>query len=324
MQTMDICAKETIYKAAAALLLGMFSALPARGQTPGAFQALQFSARGAYEPSFVPVLAPVPVKRGPAPRGGADIGERLLAASGRFLGVPYVLGPLGEGPQGEFDRGPLVSFTGLDCTTFVEQTLAFALGAGDAAALETLRAIRYKDGVISYETRNHFPETDWLPNNIAAGFLKDITFEVGGRRISTVKKVISKRAWYLGKTEADLEGFETEPEDQRKARLERLRAAGAGIPDQEALVKYIPLALLPGLLPSIPSGTVVSRVREARPDKPTVISHQFLIFDGPEGKTIRHAASGKRVMDVPAADYIAGLANSSWTVLGFNLAAVVR
>jgi hypothetical protein len=52
------------------------------------------------------------------------------------------------------------------------------------------------------------------------------------------------------------------------------------------------------------------------------VSHQFFIFDGPNGKIIRHAAFGKQVMDVPAAQYIAGLSASSWKVLGFNLAAV--
>ena len=84
----------------------------------------------------------------------------------------------------------------------------------------------------------------------------------------------------------------------------------------------MPLEALAELLPRIPSGTVVSVVREDRPDRPTLVTHQFFIFDGPGGKTIRHAAQGKQVLDVPAAQYIEGLANSAWRILGFNLAAV--
>ncbi|OGR66867.1 MAG: hypothetical protein A2081_03075 [Elusimicrobia bacterium GWC2_61_19] len=245
----------------------------------------------------------------------------LLAASEKFLGVKYVLGPLGEGPDAEFDRGPLMSYTGLDCTTFVEETMAFALG-GEAGAPDLLRRIRYQDGLISYRTRNHFTELDWLPNNIAAGFLEDITAGVAGANTRTVRKIISKRAWYAAKTAAELHGFETEPPAQHAARLNRLRALGAAMPDQAAAINYVPLEAVFALLDRIPSGTVVALVREDRPDEPSLVSHQFFIFDGPSGKIIRHAAFGKMVLDVPAADYLAGLANAGWRVLGLNLSSV--
>jgi hypothetical protein len=284
---------------------------------PAALEALRLAVPEAA--NFIPaVTAPAPAAGSAAALAGAS----LFAASSRFLGVPYVLGPLGEGPQGEFDRGPLVSYTGLDCTTFVEETMAFALGGDEASSLEILRRIRYRGGIISYQTRNHFTEADWLPNNIAAGFLRDITGEVAGAGVRAVRKVISKRAWYQAKTEADLKGFDGETPAQRAERLARFRALGAAMPDQDVTLSYVPLEDLAALLPRIPSGTVVSLVREARDDKPTVISHQFFIFDGPGGKIIRHASLGKMVLDVPAADYISKLAGSSWRVLGFNLAAV--
>ncbi|HAT72508.1 MAG TPA: hypothetical protein DCS63_06810 [Elusimicrobia bacterium] len=250
------------------------------------------------------------------------MGPRLLAASEKFLGVTYVLGPLGEGPDAEFDRGPLLSYTELDCTTFVEETMAFALGGGEDRALDILRRIRYRDGLISYQTRNHFPEVDWLPNNMAAGFLKDITARVGGANTRTARKIISKREWYAAKTAADMQGFEAEPPAQIEARLNRLRALGADMPDQQASIDYVPLESVFALLGSIPSGTVAALVREDNPNEPTLVSHQFFIFDGPAGKVIRHAAYGKMVMDVPAADYLAGLAGASWRVLGLNLASV--
>lgn len=258
----------------------------------------------------------------PAAAGTAAAPD-LYRASARFLGVPYVLGPLGEGADGEFDRGPLVSYTALDCTTFVEETMAFALGRNEAQALDVLRRVRYQGGLVDYVTRNHFTELDWLPNNIGAGFLRDITADVAGQTMRTAAKMISKRAWYAAKTEADLHGFDGEAPEARAARAARLRALGAGLPDQQAYINYVPLEALPRLLARIPSGTVVSIVREDRPDKPTLVSHQLFVFDGPDGrKIIRHAAYGKQVMDVDAAAYIEGLFGQSWRVLGFNLAAV--
>ncbi len=310
------------YKPYMKILLTLLLTLPAAQafSAPAAFEALRLAAPsvGYSVPAApAPSLAEVSYERAPAAAGA-----RLFNASGRFLGVPYVLGPMGEGPRGEFDRGPLVSYTALDCTTFVEETMAFALGGDEASSLEILRRIRYHGGVISYETRNHFTEADWLPNNIAAGFLRDITGEVAGARAGAVRKVISKRAWYQAKTEADLKGFEAESPAQRAERLARFRALGAELPDQEITLSYAPLEDLAALLPRIPSGTVVSLVREARADKPTVVTHQFFIFDGPGGKLIRHASLGKMVLDVPAAEYISKLAGSAWRVLGFNLAAV--
>ncbi len=300
-------------------ILLALTAAPAFGG-PAAFEALRLAAPGAA--SFTPAVpepSRVEILSESAPAG---VGARLFAASGRFLGVPYVLGPLGEGQRGEFDRGPLASYTALDCTTFVEETMAFALGGDEASSLDLLRRIRYRGGVISYETRNHFTEADWLPNNIAAGFLRDITGEVAGAGVRAVRKTVSKRAWYQGKTEADLKGFDYETPAQRAARLARFRALGENMPDQDVTLSYVPLEDLAALLPRIPAGTVVSLVREARDDKPTVVSHQFFIFDGPSGKIIRHASFGKAVLDVPAADYVSRLAGSSWRVLGFNLAAV--
>lgn len=312
-------------KPTAFIFLAILAAADAAAFNAPAFEALNMAARsGGYRAAAPTLPLPLPpVSRyEAAPYGAAEMGARLAAASERFLGVPYVLGPLGEGPDGEFDRGPLVSFTALDCTTFVEETMAFALGGTEPRALDVLRRIRYRDGRVGYLTRNHFTELDWLPNNIAAGFLKDITAEVAGARAGTVTKLISKREWYAKKKEADLEGFEWESPVQRQARLERFRALGAALPDQTAALAYVPLEALGELLGRIPSGTVVSIVREDRPDKYTLVSHQFFIFDGPGGKIVRHAAQGKKVLDVPAAQYLAGLANSSWRVLGLNLAAV--
>ena len=115
-------------------------------------------------------------------RQTASLAQRVEAISALFLGVPYKLGPLGEGPDGEFDRDPLIRFDAFDCTTFIETVMALALDRDLGAAARTLQKIRYKDGQIGYATRNHFIELDWVPNNVRAGYLHDITAEVAGRK----------------------------------------------------------------------------------------------------------------------------------------------
>lgn len=249
--------------------------------------------------------------------------SRVAKTAARFLGVPYKLGPLGEGPGGEYDRGPLMNVKEFDCTTFVEHVMAFALSADAGGVSATLQKIRYKNGVVGYETRNHFTEADWVPNNVAAGFLRDVTREIGGAKTMTASKTVRKAAWYAQKKASDLRGFDGDTAEDREARAKRWRALGAGFADQTVSLDYLPAADLPELLASIPSGTVANVVREPRDDKETMISHQLFIVDGPAGKLVRHAASKKEVLDVPALDYFKVYAGSDWKFLGLNLNEVV-
>ena len=96
----------------------------------------------------------------------ASLPQRVEAVSELFLGAPYKHGALGEGPDGEFDRDPLIRFDAFDCTTFVETVMALSLDSDLNSAMRTLQKIRYKDGQIGYATRNHFIELDWVPNNV--------------------------------------------------------------------------------------------------------------------------------------------------------------
>ncbi|MBI5881490.1 MAG: DUF1460 domain-containing protein, partial [Elusimicrobia bacterium] len=251
-----------------------------------------------------------------------DLSSRVAAVSEAFLGTTYRLGPLGEGQDGEFDKDPLYSFKKVDCTTFVEQVMALALEPDLKKAVSgTLQRIRYKDGEIGYRTRNHFPETDWIPNNAKAGFIKDITEQVAGTRTKFAAKTISKKAWYAAKTFDDLQGLDLSQPD-KGARLKTLQAAGKDLADEEASVPYVPASVLAEVVSRIPSGTIANIVREPRPDKPVVITHQGLIIDLGGRKFLRHAAYGRQVEDVPLLDYFVRYATASWRVAGVNLDAV--
>lgn len=244
--------------------------------------------------------------------------ERVTKISALFVGAPYQLGPLGEGEQGEFDRDPLWRLDRFDCTTLVETVLALAADPDPKRALDTtLQRIRYKEGVIGYKTRNHFPETDWIPQNAWAGFLKDVTAETAPDMVRQATKLIAKKAWYEAKTADDVQGFAEAGE--REKRLRRLKKLGDDILDQNASVPYLPMDALPQLLGRIPSGTIANLVREDQSDKPLLISHQVLIVEKNGEKFVRHAAFGKTVEDVPALEYFYRYYNSKWRLLGLNL-----
>lgn len=248
----------------------------------------------------------------------ASLPERIVAVSERFLGMPYVLGPLGEGPAGEFDHDPLVSFREVDCTTFVEETMALSLEPDLTRAVDLLQKIRYRDGKVSYETRNHFTEVDWIANNAAAGYLKDATVAIAGARARVAEKVISKRAWYAGKTAADLKDFPGTPAEKDKL-LAAWKARGAGLNDDRAQVPYIPLDALSEFASKIPSGAILNLVRQDMPGKPVLISHQQLLIQKPEGAFVRHAHAGTMVEDAPLLEYFRVYAGSKWPLLGVNV-----
>ena len=247
---------------------------------------------------------------------------RVDAGSERFLGIPYKLEALGEGDAGEFDRDPLMSLRALDCTTFVEEAMALTLEPDLAKAKELLQKIRYNDGRVAFESRNHFTEADWIPNNVRAGFLADVTARVGGDRTRWVEKKISKRDWYVTRSSSDLSGFGDEAPGRIEARVARWRALADKVPDETVRLPYVPLEALADVAANIPTGTIGNVIRESRDDKPTIVSHQFLILQRPGGPIMRHAAFGRQVMDVGLLDYFSRFKDSKWRVLGVNLDAV--
>src|SRR3954469_16798398 len=98
--------------------------------------------------------------------------DRIEALSRLFIGVPYTDLPLGDGNQGP-EPGPLFRTDGVDCQTYVETILAMANASNLDQAKAVLTDIRYADGKPSFQSRNHFTEAQWLPENARKGYLKD-------------------------------------------------------------------------------------------------------------------------------------------------------
>jgi D-alanyl-D-alanine carboxypeptidase/D-alanyl-D-alanine-endopeptidase (penicillin-binding protein 4) len=162
--------------------------------------------------------------------------ERVEVFCEASLGTPYHGGPLGEGPEGVYDQDPLIDLSRVDCVTFVEQVLALACSESYDEAVGRLQEIRYRDGLISYESRNHFMVADWVRNN--SHFVRDVSAELG-LETESVERAISK-ADFFDMTDAPDLGHETPDETLRiEAVPKRLAAEAAPRMPSPALVCFI-------------------------------------------------------------------------------------
>ncbi|MBN2497130.1 MAG: DUF1460 domain-containing protein [Deltaproteobacteria bacterium] len=231
--------------------------------------------------------------------------ERVLAVSSRFVGTPYRLHPLGEGPGREPDPDPLIRFDAVDCTTFIEQTMALARSRSALEGLYWLRRIRYVDGRVDYACRKHFMMAQWLPLNQRAGFLEDITVQVGGPAARWVRKRLTARIWSLRKP--DVAWPELGPDQ---------------IPAGDFELPILPLDDVLRLVDRIPAGSLLSVVRRDLRNMPTRVTHQgLLVQDGARPK-LRHAgrAGYGLVVDEDLAHFIErNKAYRRWPVEGINL-----
>ncbi|PRX57068.1 N-acetylmuramoyl-L-alanine amidase-like domain-containing protein [Flagellimonas meridianipacifica] len=114
----------------------------------------------------------------------SSLGDSIVAIGKSFLGTPYVEKTLEVGTKETL----VINLRGLDCTTFVENVLAFGLQIkGDKHLFldfaKKLETVRYRNGEMNgYSSRLHY-FTDWIRNNESIGLVEDITPELGGEII---------------------------------------------------------------------------------------------------------------------------------------------
>ena len=126
--------------------------------------------------------------------------DSLLLVAKTFMGTPYVEKTLEIGAK----ESLVINLRGLDCTTFVENVLAFSLLLEkNKTSFEdfttALKTIRYRNGLLDgYSSRLHY-FTDWIRNNNEKGFVEDITSELGG-------EIVEKPINFMG-THRDLYPF---------------------------------------------------------------------------------------------------------------------
>jgi hypothetical protein len=267
-----------------------------------------------------------------AGRGQADHASRIEAVSAKLLGTPYKLGVSGEGKLDVYDQDPLWRLDAFDCTTYIETVMAAAAARDPHGFERALFSVRYERGRVSYVTRNHFPEADWIPNNERAGHVRDITRSLFPDLAKDTSLLVSKAKWYAAKTANDIE-----PKDRDAALRERLaselRALSPSFADEPVTLSYLPMQsfyvknpengeLEPNLevLRKIPSGAIFNIVREGWTPggHALAISHRGFLIQKADGLFMRHASTNKQVMEDRIDIYFKRFLDSP-TVRGINI-----
>lgn len=129
---------------------------------------------------------------------GLTLRELVLTTGKTLIGKPYFSGSL----ETTGDEKLIVNFSGFDCVTFVENSLAMSrlIQSGDTsfhAFLQQLRDIRYRNRVIDlYPSRLHY-FSDWIYNNAEKGIVRDVTQEAGGIALDkTINFMTKNRSKY--------------------------------------------------------------------------------------------------------------------------------
>ena len=112
-----------------------------------------------------------------------DTGERIGFISRQFLNTPYkessLIGSL------TVPEDLVIDLEGMDCMTFIEYVEAMRLSSTYAEVTINLRRVRYKKGIVAYESRRHF-FTDWVGH--APQTVEDVTTIVGAVKTVKVRK----------------------------------------------------------------------------------------------------------------------------------------
>ena len=125
-------------------------------------------------------------------------GSRIDVLSRHFLGHSYKTNPL----IGSADTAEVftASFDGFDCVTYIETVLALARAANFDDFSAWLRKIRYEQGCIQWEQRNHYM-TLWIRNNVREGIIRPVVMPavpiVSRERVLNVVPGLAARRTHL-------------------------------------------------------------------------------------------------------------------------------
>lgn len=199
-------------------------------------------------------------------------GERIDFFSRQFSGVEYKASTLiGDMHTPEVF---VINLAAVDCFTLIDYVQALCLSGSFNEFKTNVKRVRYKSGIVSYNTRNHF-FTDWIENN--AAFIADVTEQVGGHSTQSISKILN----------------EDTPEGKMLP----------GIPARKREIRYIPSAALTNtLLEKVQTGDYIGIYSE---DKHLDVSHAGIIIKHGKRILLRHASSHKgKVVDEDFKNYM--------------------
>lgn len=266
------------------------------------------------------------------------ISARITRISAEFLGKPYELGALGEGRHGDYDQYPLYRFDAFDCETYVDTVLALALAHDTASFQHYINQIRYKNGQVSFITRNHFTDLDWNKNNQKQGVVTDITTNIRDADDHPVAfmahALIDKPSWYQHFS-TDKIRIKNASQTQITERLYSLKQEGSQLPQRIATIPYLPLTALfnpngqPNLylFKQIPNAAIIEIVRPDWDLQEQIGTHLnvshlgFAIWKNGQLFFRQASSTQHQVVDSLLIDYLHDAINSP-TIKGINVQVV--
>jgi len=101
-----------------------------------------------------------------------SVNRRIDAFSRQLLERPYKTNPLiGSAERDEIFTAAL---DGFDCVTYIETVLALACASNPDEFVRWLRTVRYRNGIVRWECRNHYM-TFWIKNNSREQILEPVS-----------------------------------------------------------------------------------------------------------------------------------------------------
>ena len=214
------------------------------------------------------------------------ITERMSFYSEMFLGMPYGLTCVGDGPYALYDTKPLLTFDTTNCMVFCEDVLALSISDSYENFFNNLQQIRYKDGVIGMKTRNHYTMADWLPEN--SWLLHDVAKEVAGSKAKTLTRTISHKKFFAGK------GIE----DMRYVK-----------DDRTMTINYIPFDALIEAKKNFKDGDILALMFRNLDN--IFSAHMLMAYNTANGMVIRESSLSKStVLDTPFEEWVNNFINS--------------
>jgi len=185
-----------------------------------------------------------------------DLRERINFLAHKNIGQEYDIYLLGEFPFEVYDEQPLYCLEQSDCVVFSEHTYAMALSHDWKSFMAMLQRIRYKDGVISFTTRNHYTEADWIVNN--SWLIKDMTIDLAGENTKYVNSMINKTNFF------------------------RRNGLDYATPEIDLNWNYIPAEFVKSVIGELKTGDFVNVVRGSSPEN-VYVGHVGLISVDKDG-----------------------------------------
>lgn len=245
-----------------------------------------------------------------------SINNNIESVSAYFLGRPYVLSSMGEGPNGKYDQNPLYRTDEFDCQTYVMMVMALSRNTNLNDFKKDLLQINYRNNQALFQNRNHFTETQWDPNNIQKDTIRDITRVIYPD--ASIEKAASNVGVWFQKFSLYTDRLQLLKPINKRQQISLIDNLRHSVPSDYIFsnsITYIPSPLLlspegQSILRKIPSGSIVQFVtklpyKTALFISPYVIPHVGFVIVKNQQLWLRNASMrDRKVEDILLTSYL--------------------